>query len=115
MPKRLSNQFKHKITFQSFIDSQTENGFDEQAWDDVVSCWAGIKTLKPKEFYEAAQLQNENKIRFIIRFRKDIHSAMRIKHKNRFYEIIGEPINDDMQNITMTIHAREVVADAHTT
>jgi SPP1 family predicted phage head-tail adaptor len=110
-PKFNSGAFRHKITFQSFNDSQTENGFDEQIWRDLFSCWADIKTLRTREFYAAAEKQNENSIRFIIRFRKDIKSSMRVMYKEKFYEIIGDPINDDMKNKTLTIHAKEVVAD----
>ncbi|KAF0822514.1 phage head closure protein [Cytobacillus firmus] len=101
-------QYKHRITFQQFIESETENGFPVEGGEDVITVYAAIRTLKGNEFYEAATTQNENNSRFIIRYRKGISPDMQIQMRDgRTFEIISL-INDNEENKTLTIHAREV-------
>jgi SPP1 family predicted phage head-tail adaptor len=100
--------FRHRITFQEFIETTNENGFPVQEWIDVKTAWAMIKTLQGREYYEAATTQNENNVRFVIRYTSGINPDMRIKYKDRAFEILSV-INDDERNITLTIIAKEVV------
>jgi SPP1 family predicted phage head-tail adaptor len=104
--------FHHRITFQQYDENATnENGFpleEDQRWQDVKTVWAMIKTLRGREYYEAATTQNENTVRFVIRYTTCINPDMRIKYKERTFEILSV-INDDERNITLTIIAKEVV------
>ncbi|WP_031405272.1 phage head closure protein [Geobacillus vulcani] len=100
--------FRHRITFQSFSETTNENGFPVQDWTDVKTVWAMIKTLQGREYYQAATTQNENTIRFVIRYATGINPDMRIKYKGRMFEILSV-INDDERNVTMTIVAKEVM------
>lgn len=100
--------FRHRITFQSFNETTNENGFPVQDWTDVKTVWAMIKTLQGREYYEAAATQNENTVRFVIRYTTGINPDMRIKYKERTFEILSI-INDDELKKTLTIIAKEVV------
>ncbi|NNV07499.1 head-tail adaptor protein [Geobacillus sp. MMMUD3] len=104
--------FRHRITFQKYNESAVnENGFpleENQRWQDIKTVWAMIKTLQGREYYEAATTQNENTIRFIVRYTIGINPDMRIKYKGRMFEILSV-INDDERNVTMTIVAKEVM------
>lgn len=104
--------FRHRITFQQYDENAVnENGFpleDSQRWTDVKTVWAMIKTLQGREYYEAAATQNENTVRFVIRYTSGITPDMRIKYKDRAFEILSV-INDDERNITLTIIAKEVM------
>jgi SPP1 family predicted phage head-tail adaptor len=100
--------FRHRVTFQSFVETTNENGFPVQDWTDVKTVWAMIKTVSGREYYEAAATQNENTVRFVIRYTTGINPDMRIKYKDRTFEILSV-INDDERNITLTIIAKEVV------
>jgi SPP1 family predicted phage head-tail adaptor len=100
--------FRHRITFQSFTETTNENGFPVQDWTDVKTVWAMIKTLQGREYYEAATTQNENTVRFVIRYTSGINPDMRIKYKDRTFEILSV-INDDELNKTLTIMAKEVM------
>ncbi|MGG3987684.1 phage head closure protein [Bacillus smithii] len=105
-------QFRHRITFQRYDENATnENGFpleEDQRWQDVKTVWAMIKTLQGREYYEAATTQNENTVRFVIRYTSGINPDMRIKYKERTFEILSV-INDDEANKTLTVIAKEVV------
>jgi SPP1 family predicted phage head-tail adaptor len=102
-----------RITIQLMNpDARDPDGFplkDDQKWQDVKTVWAMVKTLKGREFYQAAAVQAENTTRFVIRYTVGIDNTMRIKYNNRIFKIISPPINDDERNITLTIIAKEVV------
>jgi SPP1 family predicted phage head-tail adaptor len=104
--------FRHRITFQQYNENATnENGFpleESQRWQDVKTVWAMIKTLQGREYYEAATTQNENTIRFVVRYTTGINPDMRIKYRERTFEIMSV-INDDEMNKTLTIIAKEVM------
>ncbi|NBI30738.1 phage head closure protein [Chengkuizengella marina] len=107
--------FDKRITIQKFDENATnENGFplpdnDPRKWIDVKMVWAMIKTMKGKEFFQAASIQAENTIRFVIRYTKEeINTKMRVKHKEHYYDI-ESVTNDDMKNKTLTIIAKEVM------
>ncbi|MCZ0754313.1 phage head closure protein [Anoxybacillus sp. J5B_2022] len=108
MARRLTNQFKHRITIQQRAEEQNENGFSSEEWQDRHHLWAAIKTLRGREYYEAATTQNENTVRFVVRYTAGITPDMRIQYKGRTFEILSV-INDDERNVTMTIVAKEVM------
>ena len=78
-------------------------------WVDVKKCWAMVKTVQGREFIQAAAVQAESTVRFVIRFTTGITNEMRIIYNDRIFEITAPPINDDELNITLTIIGKEVV------
>ncbi|MGM7682654.1 phage head closure protein [Cytobacillus sp. Hm23] len=111
-PNYNTGQFRHRITFQIYDkNAKDQDGFpltEEQRWKYYKKVWAKIKTVKGSEYHQAATTKNENTIRFIIRFTKDINPDMRIIYREHAYEI-ESVINDDMKSKTLTIIAKEVV------
>lgn len=104
--------FRHRITFQEYDpDAVNENGFplpEEQRWTNVKTVWAMIKTIRGREFFEAAAVQNENLVRFVIRYTNGLHPDMRIVFKGRKFKI-ESIINDDELNKTLTIMSKELM------
>lgn len=98
-----------RITFQEYVSGTDADGFPIEAWQDVKTVWAMVKTMQGREFYQAAAVQAENTSRFVIRYTTGINSSMRIKYGERIFEISAPPINDDEKNVTMTIIAKEVI------
>lgn len=107
-PNNNSGSFRHRITIQEFTEGYNENGFPIEEWQDVKLVWAMIKTLKGSEFYQAASTQNENSLRFVIRYTTGLNPDMRILYKNRIFEI-ESIINDDEMDKTLTIMCKEVI------
>lgn len=99
---------RHRITIQEHTETINENGFPEETWQDKHYLWAMIKTLQGREYYQAAATQNENTVRFVVRYTAGITPDMRILHKGRTFDIVSV-INDDEMNKTLTIMAKEVV------
>jgi SPP1 family predicted phage head-tail adaptor len=103
-----SGQFRHRITFEKFGEGHDQDGFPQEGWEQVTSCWAAIKTPKGQEFYSGNTDQNEVIYRFIIRDQKGLHPDMRIKYDNRVFSI-DTILPDDEMGITLTVIAKELV------
>lgn len=108
-PNFNSGSFRHRITFQEFVNGTDSDGFPIEQWQDVKTAWAMIKTLQGREYYQAAAVQAENTTRFVIRYTTGINNKMRIKYGERIFDITAPPINDDEKNTTLTIIAKEVI------
>jgi SPP1 family predicted phage head-tail adaptor len=108
MPRRLSNNLNSRITFLKTITIEDELGQEIDQEDvEYAACWADIKTMLGKEYFAAAAAQAERTYRFIIRYRSDITSDMKIKFKGRIFDITHPPINDGENNVTLTVIAKE--------
>lgn len=83
-----TEELRYIITLQKLNNTINENGFESGKWEDVVSVYAAITNLHGKEFFEAAAVQAENIVKFTIRFRNDISNDMKIKFKEKQYNII---------------------------
>lgn len=99
-----------RIIFQQYSKGGTnENGFpltEEQRWQDHKKVWAGMKTLKGKEYYAAAATQNENQVKFITRYHAGINADMRIKMGERVFEI-QSVVDVDDKHEELNIMAKE--------
>ena len=98
---------KHRITFQILVTAINENGFEVSAWKDYRTVWAKVVNLSGKEYFEAATINKEKTVKFIIRFMKDIDESMIINFAGRKYNIT-DINNIRYENIYGEIKAMEV-------
>lgn len=80
-------ELKHRITIQRLVTITNENGFTEENYIDYKEVWASIRNLYGKEFYEAAAIQKEKTVKFLIRAVDEIDETMRISFKGKTYDI----------------------------
>jgi len=88
MAKKINaGDLRHRITFQQ--EEKIEDGYKGYAvtWKDKISTWALIEPLTGREYFYAHQITNEVSHRIIIRYRQDVTASMRIKYKNRIFNI----------------------------
>ncbi|MGM0807532.1 MAG: phage head closure protein [Bacillota bacterium] len=102
-PNLSSGQFRHYITFQKSVVVKDDLNQESLEWDDFKSAMAMIKTVKGREYFEAAQTQSETIVRFVIRYLPGIEGDMRIVYDGKTYDIVAPPINDDELNKTITL------------
>lgn len=74
----------------------------------IAKPWCEVKTMRGNEFAGAGTIINETPIRFIIRYRKGIDTAQKVKYKGNKYNI-KSVANDDGRNETITIFATQIV------
>ena len=80
-------ELRHRITLQALETRVNENGFEEEMWIDHKTLWASIKNLHGREYFQAAAVQKENTVKFIIRYIPGIDTSMKILFKGKNYDI----------------------------
>ena len=80
-------ELRHRIRLQKLETVVNENGFEEEEWIDHKKVWASIKNLHGREYFEAAAVQKENTVKFIIRYLPGIDTSMKILFKGKNYDI----------------------------
>ena len=61
-------EWKDKITIQKSVAGNDKAGNHILAWQDYYTCHAYVNNLSGKEYWEAAQLNAEKEIFFLIRY-----------------------------------------------
>lgn len=106
------SRFKDRITFLKYQNSGEidQDGVPIKDYAPVYSCRCGVITMQGSEFFEASAVQAVNHIRFIIRYTKSIEftSDMRVQHRGQTYEVVADPMNDNMKNETITVICRRL-------
>lgn len=97
-----------RITFQRLTTTTNENGFEEESLEDVNTVWAKVSNLHGREYFQAAAVQAENTVKFMIRYLEGIDTSMKILFQGRQYNITSID-NIKYQNRFMEIKAQEVV------
>ncbi|MEV5110917.1 phage head closure protein [Bacillus sp. LBA3-1-1.1] len=95
------------IIEQPVVIKDELNQVIETSWQELKKAWAMIKTVKGSEYIEASASQATRIYRFVIPYTSGITEEMRIKTKDRIFDIIEPPMNDDEMNQTLTIIAKE--------
>lgn len=95
-----------------FISTIGENGVDEDGYKIegtkvIRECWASVRGLRGREFYNAASIQAQEDKIFNCRYFEGITTKMNILYNNRKFNIYS--INDlEEKHIEYEIHAKEV-------
>lgn len=103
-------EFKHRITFQTLSSVVNENGFESKGYEDFKTIWAKVTNLHGKEYFEAAAIQKEKTVKFIIRAIKGLDETMRILFQGKTYNITFID-NIKYENKYIEIKALEVDTD----
>lgn len=82
-----SEELKHRITIQVLETLTNENGFEIETWVDFRDLWAAVTNLYGREYFAAAAVQAEKTVKFTIRFINEIDESMRIKFREKQYNI----------------------------
>lgn len=78
---------RHRIIFQKFTTVVNENGFEEEMWQEYKTVWASVSNLSWREYYQAAAIQAEKTVKFLIRYIEGIDTDMRILFNDKQYNI----------------------------
>jgi SPP1 family predicted phage head-tail adaptor len=89
------SQLNQRIRLERRVSSDNSRGELTHTWELVAVLWAQANPLRGRDFFAAAQMQDEITTRFRIRYRTGIDSTMRIVWKGGYYDIKGQPIEVD--------------------
>jgi SPP1 family predicted phage head-tail adaptor len=103
-------KLRHKITIQKLINTQDTFGQPVEQWIDVaIGVRASVEPLVGKQYFAAETINSELTHKIGMRYRTGITPNMRIKFKDRYFSIIGPPINYKELNIELQLMCKELV------
>ncbi|KAA0746009.1 phage head closure protein [Bacillus wiedmannii] len=103
-----TGDFRNRISIEQPVVIKDElNQVIETSWQELKKAWSMIKTVKGSEYIEASASRATRIYRFVIPYTTGITEEMRIKMKERIFDIIEPPMNDDEMYQTLTIIAKE--------
>ncbi|MBW8373630.1 phage head closure protein [Stenotrophomonas sp.] len=83
-----AQELNRKVTFQKLtIEQDPITGAMVEAWVDYASAFAKVEPLLGREFWAAAATQSEDSVKFTIRYRGDLDTAMRIAFDGEDFNI----------------------------
>lgn len=65
-------------------------------WEHILTLWGQVTPLSVKDIIAGQAQDSQITARVKIRYRDDIDNTMRIQHAGRMYEIVGEPLADNV-------------------
>ena len=92
-----AGDLKHRITIQEKEVTRGTAGGEDITWTAVATVWAAAEPIRGREYTALRAAQSEVTIRFRIRYRSDVDTAMRVLWKSVAYEIV-EAINVNAEN-----------------
>lgn len=100
-------QWRQRIVVQKNQMTRDKNGNQRNEWTDYFTCWAYVNNLSGKEYWEAAQVNQQESLFFLVRYCRELRgidsTKYRIIFRSEIYNII---LVDFMQYQNRTIKLR---------
>lgn len=85
-------EWRNRIMIQRNSFTKDEVGNQKNIWTNYYSCWAYINNLSGREYWEAAQVNQETSLYFIVRYCSELKTM-----DSTLYRIVFQ---DEIYNIT---------------
>lgn len=99
-----------RILIQRCIPNLNENGFESESLEDYKTVWASVSNLHGKEYFAAKAIQEENTVKFTIRYLAGLDQTMKMQFQGKAYNITAID-NIKYRNRYIEIRAVEVASD----
>ncbi len=100
-------RMRYRIEIEDLIKIPDRDGFITEEWIPFAEVWADITSVSGKEYFESAQDLFEVTSKIYIRLLKGMKATMRIKYKERLFNI-QSILHDERHGVT-TIMVKEVL------
>ena len=91
VPRTVLGQWKERITIQKSTLGTDKAGNQVLSWEDYFTCFAYVNNLSGKEYWEAAQVNAQKEIFFLLRYCSETAGMdtehYRILFRKQFYNI----------------------------
>ena len=81
--------FDQRVTLQTRATVKDAYGQDTITWTDVATVWAQCQAVRGREFFAAAQVQQEQTVKVRIWYRADVSTTWRLVWQGRAHDITG--------------------------
>ena len=82
-----AGSLRNIITIQQTTQTRNDAGEVVDTWATYIAPWANVLPLQGREFWAAAQVQNEKALRILIRYAGGVNVRMRVLHDQRAWDI----------------------------
>ncbi|MCQ4833651.1 phage head closure protein [[Clostridium] symbiosum] len=86
-------QWRQRIVIQQNRMKKDKDGNQRNEWEDYFTCWAYANNLSGKEYWEAAQVNREEALFFLVRYCSELEGLDSTKYRILF--------RGDIYNITL--------------
>lgn len=104
--KITTGELRHRVTIQGTTAVQDSSASYSESWSDLVTTWARVRPMNGREYFAAHQEQSAVTHEIVMRFRRGVNTAMRLKFDSRIFDI-ESVINYDERNEWMIIYCME--------
>jgi len=81
--------FDQRVSLQSRSIVKDDFGQDTITWVDVCTVWAQVQAVRGREFFAAAQVQQEQTVKVRIRYRAGVLTTWRLVWLGQPHDITG--------------------------
>lgn len=89
-------------------NTKSNDGYNTDSFEHEFYKWVNIQTGAAKELEQSGQLMGEITHTVTCRYSSKITPAHQISYKQRVFEIIGTPVNQDFANVLTIIAVKEI-------
>ena len=82
-------RLNQRVTLQTRSAGTDAMGQAAEAWVNVATVWAQAMPLRGREFFAAAQVQQEHSVKFTLRWRDGVTLTSRLVWRGQAYDITG--------------------------
>lgn len=86
-------QWRQRIVIQQNRMAMDQDGNQRNEWTDYFTCWAYANNLSGKEYWEAAQVNQQESLFFLVRYSSELKELDSTKYRILF--------RGDIYNITL--------------
>lgn len=101
-----AGRFDRRITIQTYTSTRDNVGGEVRSWTDFCDMWANINPGDGNKNTNADRVESHAPVKFTIRYRSDITTAMRIKFDNEYYNI--SDISEIVRRQYLTLYATTI-------
>jgi SPP1 family predicted phage head-tail adaptor len=84
-----SGKLDQRVTLQRRTTVLDAVGHDTITWVDIATVWAEVQAVRGREFFAAAETQQEQTVKVRIRYRADVDMTCRLVWQGRNHDITG--------------------------
>ena len=106
-----AGRLRHRLTLQYKVQTRSVTGDVTTTWTTDSTVWGAIEPLSGKEYLAAAQTQNENTVRIVMRYHATIDATWRVINDSKSYSILSLFNEDERDRMTVLTCSQGVYED----
>mgnify|MGYP000022199681 CR=1 FL=1 len=82
-------ELSERVILQRRVVVQDAYGQSTITWTAIATVWARVRAVSGREFFAAGQVQQEQTVKVLVRYRTDLDATCRLMWQGRAHDITG--------------------------